>query len=515
MKFSSSAHIRVRKQWLQRAVHFYYSSGLLWIIISVGIILRIVQYLLPRSLYYDEAGIALNIVNRSLTELFKPLDFNQAAPIGFLLIEKIAVLKFGNNEYALRLFPLLCGIISLFLFYKVANHYLNPKAKPLALFLFALSNTLTYFSSETKQYGSDVAITLLLFTVIIYIHSKTLTAPRVFLFGIIGGMTIWVSHPSVFVLAGTGTTLALFHLYRKDWKDLYRLSIVYIIWALSLIVFYFISIRALSQNDYFIGYFRRSFMPFPPRSLADLMWFMNTFLTIFQNPGGMTATFSGIAALVFLVGCISLYSKNREKFFILISPALIALIASGFHLYPFFERLLLFIVPSLMLLIAEGTIEIINKAKQNLAIIGIGIAVFLLLHPLMATASLLRERTLDRAQNAEIRPIMGYIRENRKDGDALYVHNYAVYAFKYYSERYGFNEKDYISGVWSRHVLGDVAEDLDKLRGRRRVWIVFSHTYWTNFGEIRRFALYYLERIGKKIDSFKSDGADVYLYDLS
>jgi len=403
----------------------------------------------------------------------------------------------------------------LFLFYKVVKHYVDPTVRPVALFLFAVSSTLIYFSSETKQYSSDATIALLLYAAILYVQSKPLTAPRIFSLGILGAIAIWFSHPSVFVLAGAGATLALFRLYRKDWKELYRLSIVYIIWALSLSVFYFISIRALSQNDYFLGYFRGGFMPLPPRSLPDLMWFMNTFLAIFKHPGGLPVSVSGIAALVFLVGCVLLYSKNKEKFFILISPALIALFASGFHLYPFLERLLLFIVPSLLILIAEGMIEIINKTKRNLAVFGIVTTVFLLLHPLVATASLFREGTLDRVQNAEIKPVMGYIRENREDGDALYLHNYSVFAFKYYSERYGFNEKDYISGVWSRHVLGDVAEDLDKLRGKRRVWIVFSHTYWTNLGEIRRFVLYYLDRIGRKLDSFKSDGAEVFLYDLS
>jgi hypothetical protein len=134
----------------------------------------------------------------------------------------------------------------LFLFYVVLKHCVDPKVHPFALFLFAVSSTLIYFSSETKQYSSDATIALLLYAAILYVQSKPLTALRIFSLGILGAITIWFSHPSVFVLAGTGVTLALFRLYRKDRKDLYRLSIVYIIWALSLGVFYFISIHGLT-----------------------------------------------------------------------------------------------------------------------------------------------------------------------------------------------------------------------------------------------------------------------------
>ncbi len=57
-------------------------------ILFVGIVFRLRQYLFGRSLWLDEAMLALNIVNRNFSQMFQPLDFNQGAPIGFLLIEK-------------------------------------------------------------------------------------------------------------------------------------------------------------------------------------------------------------------------------------------------------------------------------------------------------------------------------------------------------------------------------------------------------------------------------------------
>ena len=37
--------------------------------------------------------------------MFQPLDYDQGAPIGFLLVEKLFNLILGKHEFALRLFP--------------------------------------------------------------------------------------------------------------------------------------------------------------------------------------------------------------------------------------------------------------------------------------------------------------------------------------------------------------------------------------------------------------------------
>ncbi|MCI0553542.1 MAG: hypothetical protein L0287_21560, partial [Anaerolineae bacterium] len=87
------------------------------LILLAGFLLRLRQYLTGRSLWLDEAMLALNIVNRDFIDLFKPLDYDQGAPIGFLLFEKTFSLILGRNEFSLRLFPFLVGVASLWLFY--------------------------------------------------------------------------------------------------------------------------------------------------------------------------------------------------------------------------------------------------------------------------------------------------------------------------------------------------------------------------------------------------------------
>lgn len=124
---------------------FHGSTRLVWAVIGLGVILRLMQYLCNRSLSFDESLLALNIIDRSFTGLLHPLDYDQGAPIGFLMLEKLAIQVLGNSEYTLRLFPLLSGVGSVWLFYGVASRCLTPKALPIALGLFAVSAPLIYY----------------------------------------------------------------------------------------------------------------------------------------------------------------------------------------------------------------------------------------------------------------------------------------------------------------------------------------------------------------------------------
>src|SRR5689334_4796436 len=119
---------------------------LTWAAVGLGCLLRVLEYLLNRSLWLDEAYLALNILHRPWAGLLRPLDNHQGAPIIFLLLEKLASLRLGSSEYALRLLPLLAGIVSMLLFYKLAGKAISGIAVPIALGLFAISPSLIYYS---------------------------------------------------------------------------------------------------------------------------------------------------------------------------------------------------------------------------------------------------------------------------------------------------------------------------------------------------------------------------------
>ncbi len=86
-----------------------------WLLILLAILLRARQYFFNRSLWLDEALLAVNIVYRDFAGLLKPLENNQSAPLGFLYAEKLAITLFGNHDYILRLIPFLASLASIWL----------------------------------------------------------------------------------------------------------------------------------------------------------------------------------------------------------------------------------------------------------------------------------------------------------------------------------------------------------------------------------------------------------------
>ena len=61
--------------------------GLPWAIIGFGVLVRLARYLADFSLEVAESQLALNLVERSFADLLSTLDYDQAAPVGFLFAE--------------------------------------------------------------------------------------------------------------------------------------------------------------------------------------------------------------------------------------------------------------------------------------------------------------------------------------------------------------------------------------------------------------------------------------------
>src|SRR5690349_8062912 len=75
-----------------------------------GISLRLIQYGANTALWLDEIPLVKGILEPDLwTLLSRPLPFDQVAPMGFLLVQKLAVITLGPSDYVLRLFPFLCA----------------------------------------------------------------------------------------------------------------------------------------------------------------------------------------------------------------------------------------------------------------------------------------------------------------------------------------------------------------------------------------------------------------------
>lgn len=493
-----------------------FQHRVIWLALAAGAILRLWQYLLNRSLWLDEAYLTLNLTHRSFAGLLKPLDFDQGAPLGFLWLEKSVLRIFGSSEYALRLLPLLAGVASLFLFYKLAKAILPPAAVAVALGLFALSPSLIYYSSEVKQYSLDVALTILIYVLALPGSRAQWSAARIGIFGLVGSLAIWLSHPAAFVLAATAATFTVALATRREWARLVRLAPAFLLWGVSLALCYFLSLRSLSHNHDLLAYWQTEFMPLPPRSVSDLKWFVDSFFDFFAEAAAMQ--FTALVSFAFLVGSARLFRDQGERLALLLGPGLLTLVASGLHKYPFGGRLMLFLVPAALLLVAQGVEEVRLASWRYSPLIACALIALLFLDPAMFAVHHLAEPRVEVDHPGvmnpeEIKPVMAYIRTHRQANDFVYVFYASQPAFQYYSELYKQPQQNVILGTASGGDPHNYAADLDRLRGKR-VWLLFSHIH----GEGKRESAYirfYLDLLGPRTTPFQSPGAVTYLYDLT
>jgi hypothetical protein len=481
------------------------------VFILFGLFLRIRQFLANRSLWLDEAMLALNIVNRSFTELTRPLDYGQGAPIGFLFIEKIIVGLFGNQDYILRLFPLATGMVSMFLIYKMANNYFKGTGVLVVSGLYAVSERLIYYASEVKQYSCDAMITLFL----LLLGNRCLVPNanlRLFIaFGFASALSMWISHPAVFIITAVSISLTFDRFLRRDWQRLLWLWGILFMLIINFAVLYFVSLRSLAADTYMLNYWRKGFMPMPPWS--NIAWFPKAFISMLEDPARLSIVPLSGAALFF--GSLSFFVRKWQFALFLIMPFPIVLLVSGFEKYPFSERLLLFILPIVFFLIVEGIERfrlILTRINFWIAVGAWAIlAVVLLYYPTKIALKNLEYPIL----GEHIKPVMSYVSERKVNGDLIYIYYAAKPAFAYYASLYGFGENDYFIGIRGREDPGKYIQDIDKVRGYNRVWFLFSHNCtWCLVNE-ELFYLNHLDKTGKRLDEFKSTGASVYLYKLS
>lgn len=517
-----------------------------WIIIFIGIVLRLIRYLYNPSLWFDESRNAESILAFSISDFLPPIpDLTTSINVGFILLEKLVVQAFGYSEYALRSLTILSGIASLFLFYWVAKRYIKPNAVLIGLGLFAILDPLIYFSTELKPYMCDMAIALILYGAAAHMQTRKLSPVTIVSAGFIGALAIWISHPAVFVLAGLGITITVSSLIKQEWSKLGKLSIVFSIWAVSFFTVLFLFTLPLianmnvGSNDLFWNK-KNAFMPLPPMSLADIQWYIDILFRTFEFPVGLSL--SGIAVLAFLAGCISMWSENREKLFIIISPVIVTLLVTVFHKYTFVQGQILFVVPALLLLTAEGVEYIRDKTSRSAPLIGTVIIILLFIYPATWSAY----RAMKPSSREEIKPVLTYVKENWQQGDRLYVYYMSQFAFQYYSTyhpgNFHFEKDQYIigrgpndwhsnykikefTGYWDKNnpftqpytlIFNDYIKDLNQLKGLKRVWVLFSSIVPKAGIHEEKFFTYYLDTVGEQLDSFGRAGISaVYLYDLS
>jgi hypothetical protein len=422
---------------------------------------------------------------------------------------KAVVNTFGHSEYALRLLAQISGLTSVFLMVVLARRFLTPLAVPIAVGQFAFANFVIFHAAQTKQYSVDI-----MFAIIIYLVADSLRMRKpswwlTLLYALTGVVALCLSHPAVFVLAGVALSYLYFDMFKGDRRRHLAVIGVWVIWGACFLYLFSLTMNSLTHHQWLLNFWKDEFMPLPPTSMMDVQWYVVAFFQMFTKMLGYSL--KGIGGLVFLLGCYALYKLNRPRLAALLLPFFLTLVASALHKYPFGSRLILFLAPAVILLMAEGAALVLTTTRSR-PVIGVTLLVLMFLHPVMWDGYYVVHPRYE----SEIKPCMAYLQQHRRPGDVIYVYYRAEPAFTFYAPRYGLDFPACCTvGVDSRYDWNGYEKDLGRLAGNKRVWIIFAHIYnWVNVDDEDLF-LHFLNNLGTQVDSLHSSGSVLYLYDLS
>lgn len=494
-------------------------------LVVAGVSLRVLQYLANRSLWLDESLIVSSILDRSLGGLLEPLNYGQTAPVGFLFLVKLSTLLFGTSEFALRLVPLLTGVGALLLFVPVARRFVSSNALVIATAIFALAPFLIYYASEVKQYSLDVLVSLAVLALASDAgEAAALDRRCALLLAAAGVVAVWLSQPAIFMLAGAGLILVVRAIRSTDWPRVRLLATVGTSWIVSFAGAYAASRRGLADEAYMEAFWSSGFPTLAPGTLEEWLWLPLSLARVFREPlGPMGEDASGmylaqIAAglIAFMAGSVWAVRSRDWRLALLLAPLLLVLGASVLHLYPFGAhwvsagRVLIFLLPTFAMLMAEGAERIRLRLGRRSGPVVAAVLVALMLIPSLAYAAVRVPQV-----RAEVKPLLGYINAHRQPGDVLYVYYNGRPTFNYYARRYGWGPDNTILGTCARLEPRRYLADLDQLRGRPRVWLLFLEVGGAAGYPEKQLMLGYLDHLGKQIDDRVSHGVSVYLFDLT
>lgn len=403
---------------------------LTWCIVAAGITLRLVLYFQNRNLIIDEANIVRNLAERGFGGLVLPLKYEQFAPPVFLWFEKLSSVLLGYGEQAMRLYPLLCGVAALVLFRKLLLQFMPLRSAWFPLTILAVTYLPVKYSVEMKQYMPDTMIALaltLLATRLDIFREK----PRRFLLTwlVAGIVAIWSSMPSVFILAGIGIYYFLRLLYSRQWHLLRPLIVVGAGWGLMFVVYYFAILKPQIESDYLQNYHKDYFLFATPSNFAEWQHNWARMKELICNVGGYEGRLIFINVSLILLGSVQLFIHHRQKALLAVLPIVITLIAAALKQFSLIDRVCLFLLPFIMILLGYGLEGLLQHSLRTYRWAAVALGTFILVQNnnmfwLLHT----------RLGFHEITEGLSYLKSKQVSGQRIYVHDASVPTYLYYTQ---------------------------------------------------------------------------------
>lgn len=348
----------------------------------VGIFLRLKLYLENRSFWQDEAYVALDISVRTFKDIIslKPFASDLIFPsVGFAFFQKLIITLFGNCEYTFRFLPLICGIVSIYLVFRILKLFkINEVFLPIALILISFNVQLVGYSVELKHHIIELFISLFLYVYYFKDDDIFSDEKKVKKWIVMSISCILFSFASLFILVSIALVEFIYSIIDKDPNRRKNVVFSNYFWILVFLVLFF-------------KYYKFMYSGNNVKDAAAVIFNYNSFNLIliaklaWNNIDKFINNFIGFGPSLFyvllsMIGSIIIFNENKKKFFVLLGPFTIGLILFAVRLYPFSDRFLLFLIPMFYLFFWRGIVFIckFRFVKEGIFIILILLSVQLL-----------------------------------------------------------------------------------------------------------------------------------------
>jgi hypothetical protein len=209
------------------------------------------------------------------------------------------------------------------------------------------------------------------------------------------------------------------------------------------------------------------------------------------------------------------------------------MLASSLKVYPFYERLTLFLAPLLIILIAKGLDKCMSSLfsfkKWRYLLVAL-----VLIGPTVSSAEQMYDtRLFGELKYGTQRDAFTYINDRYKEGDAVYLYWNIKYAYPYYKDSYKLKYNAIIGSDFRPHVKNEVEYlkkltlEIASLKKYKRVWFMHEKHYFLDIGDFEGQPTWFYKnyplmksvkkmymKLGKPIDSFETKQLDLLLVEI-
>lgn len=451
---------------------YFNQDKLVLALFVAAFLLRLIQWVYNRALWVDESMLALNIVESDYLALLQPLKYFQVAPILFLWTEKFMIGLFGDHEISLRLFPLLCGMASLYLLYRITLEISGSKTAGILLLVLAgFSRQLVFFATETKQYSSDLLIAcMVLFTLLT--TTTWIARRRYFWFLLLGLTAIFLSNISIILISSAAAWIFLQQL--KDRKFVYGPWMVIMMLFAAFSTYYYWFIHGHPSSDAMEGFWTDHFLPSNPISISFWKWLVQHFIANYASLSGFNnhtpfvirLITGSLLAVSAIYGSYRLIKEDKKGILLLLLPVVIHLAVSALHLYPFNGRLILYLTPGLFIPAAIGIASVVSTTGFRVIPYTAGLSAALFIGYSFFWMPVRQEETRD---------CIVFIKQHDAESRNVYAFRASIHAVNYYHREQYEIEKGRLDSTFQLSYGRSISELRSYLKENSPAWVIVSH----------------------------------------